>query len=76
MNIVYFSQLQNLIKGQPVNINQEMAGNNLYPNVVFHIINAFVQYKNKPVEFAKEIYKSKLLANDYSLHSLNCLLIC
>ena len=25
--------------------------------------------KNKPVEFAKEIYKSKLLANDYSLHS-------
>ena len=64
-----FSQLQNLIKGQPVNINQEMAGNNLYPNVVFHIINAFVQYKNKPVEFAKEIYKSKLLANDYSLHS-------
>ena len=58
-----FIQLQNLLKGQKVSIKQSMTGNDMFSGMIFHIISAFVQYKNKPNEFAQEIYKSKLLAH-------------
>ena len=57
-----FIQLQNLLKGQTVSIKQSMAGNDMFSGILFHIINAFVHFKNKPNEFAQEIYKAKLIS--------------
>ena len=57
-----FIQLQNMLKGQPVSIKESDVGEDLFSGMIFHIISAFVQYKDNPNEFAQEIYKSKLIA--------------
>lgn len=68
-----FPQLQNLVKGQPVQLTPAMKGQNIYTETIFYIINAFKSYKNNPVEFAKEIYKSKLIATETGLYKLELL---
>lgn len=57
-----FSQLQNLIKGQKVLLTPNLKGDNVFPNIIYHLINAFVSHKNDAVAFAQEVYKAKLLA--------------
>lgn len=57
-----FIQLQNLLKGQTVSVKNISSDRDLFSGIVSHIVNAFVQYKNKPNEFAQEIYKAKLIA--------------
>ena len=59
-----FVQLQALIKGQKVSVNPNMAGNNLFTNIVYHIINSFVNFKNAPESFAQAIYKVKLISKE------------
>ncbi len=64
-----FSQLQNLIKGQSVGLAPNMASpNNIYSATIYHIVNAFTKFKNNPNEFAKEIYKAKLIAKETGLY--------
>ena len=59
-----FVQLQNLIKGQPVKLTQNMSGNDMFSEILYHIINAFVSCKKNPNTFAQEIYKAKLIARE------------
>lgn len=59
-----FSNLQHLIKGESVSLSANLAGNNLFSNIIYHVLNAFVNYKNNPSAFAQEIYKSKLIAKE------------
>jgi len=59
-----FVQLQNLIKGESAKVNPKMSGNDMFSEILYHIINAFVNFKNKPEVFAQEIYKSKLTAHE------------
>lgn len=66
-----FSQLQNLIRGKNVSIKPEMIGqNDIFSSLVYHIILAFVEYKDKPQAFAKEMYKAKLTARAAMLYSI------
>lgn len=60
-----FIQLQNLMFGQPINLdkNQATTNNNICA-ILYYIINAFNNYKNDPEKFAQEIYKAKLIANE------------
>lgn len=62
-----FIQLQNLIKGKSVSLNAASAGKNEFSAILHHIINAFVSCKNSPDEFAREIYKAKLISRQTSL---------
>ena len=57
-----FMQLQNLIKGQTVSVQESMIGDDIFSGIIFHIVNAFVHFANNPNEFAQEIYKAKILA--------------
>lgn len=59
-----FVQLQNLIKGQSVNLDKSMDGEDVFSPILYHIINAFISFKNNPEKFAQEIYKSKLIAKN------------
>ena len=63
-----FVQLQNLIKGQNVSINKKITGDDLFSEIIYHIINAFISFKAKPEEFAKEIYKSKIIAQESMMY--------
>lgn len=63
-----FVQLQNLIKGQKAAVNPNMAGNDMFSAILYHIINAFVSFKGNPDMFAQEIYKAKLIAKSSLLH--------
>lgn len=63
-----FVQLQNLIKGKPVQINKNVASKNVFSALLYHIINAYVSYLNNPDNFAREIYKAKLIANETMMY--------
>ncbi len=63
-----FVQLQNLLKGEKVQINPNMAANNEFGAIFYHIINAFNAHKSSPENFAREIYKAKLIAKQTQLH--------
>jgi len=66
-----FTQLQNLIKGDKVSINPEMMGeDDIFSSLTYHIINAFTSSKDKPEEFAKIMYKAKLIARSAMLYSI------
>ena len=65
-----FVSLQNLIMGKPVNINELQSGEDMFSEIILHIINAFVRFKDKPNEFAQEIYKSKLFAKVTMIYPL------
>lgn len=66
-----FVQLQNLIKGKKVTISSEMAGEkDIFSSLVYHIINAFNVFKDNPENFAKEMYKAKLIARSAMLYSV------
>jgi hypothetical protein len=58
-----FVQLQNLMKGEAVSVKPNMKGDDIFSPIIFHIVNAFVMYKDNPNDFAQEIYKSKLMAH-------------
>lgn len=64
-----FIQLQNLLKGENVVLDSVVKGENVFSNILYNIINAFVTFKDNPEAFAKEIYKSKIIAKDSSLYS-------
>ncbi len=53
-------QLQELIAGREVFISGEMTSNDKFSKVIYHVINAFLNYKDKPEQFAEEIYLAKL----------------
>lgn len=63
-----FSQLQNLLKGQNVQLPSTPPEENVYTASIYHIIKAYTYFKDKPTEFAKEIYKTKLIAKDMGLY--------
>lgn len=66
-----FTQLQNLIRGETVNINPEMiSDDNIFSSLTYHIINAFISCKDKPEEFARTMYKAKLIARSAMLYSI------
>ena len=66
-----FVQLQKLIKGDKPVISPEMMGeNDLFSSLTFHIIQAFTTCKDNPVEFAKIMYKAKLIARSAMLYSI------
>lgn len=62
-----FIQLQNLLRGQSAPLNPNIAGNNEFSTIFYHIIKAFTSYKSSPDDFAKEIYKVKLIAKESEL---------
>lgn len=59
-----FVQLQNLIKGQKVTLTTNMGGNNLFSRILYHIMRAFVNFKDDPSAFAQEVYKAKLISKE------------
>ena len=59
-----FIELEKLIHGQDILMSDVIKGENIFSNLLYHIINAFDQYKDNPDAFAKEIYKTKILAKD------------
>ena len=62
-----FVQLQNLIQGKSVSLNAANSDRNEFSAIFYHIINAFVSCKNSPENFAREIYKAKLISRHTSL---------
>ncbi len=62
-----FIQLQNLLRGKNVSLNASTAQSNEFSAILYHIINAFVSCKTSPENFAKEIYKAKLIARHTEL---------
>ena len=66
-----FKQLQNLIMGEKVSINPEMmSDNDIFSSLTYHIIQAFLSCKDKPEDFAKTMYKAKLIARSAMLYSV------
>lgn len=66
-----FEQLQNLIKGREVKINPAMMGEkDLFSSLLYHIINSFDGFKDNPEDFAREMYKAKLIARSAMLYSV------
>lgn len=66
-----FEQLQNLIKGREVKINPAMMGEkDLFSSLLYHIINSFETFKDNPENFAREMYKAKLVARSAMLYSV------
>jgi hypothetical protein len=55
-------QLQNLIRGQKVQIDENTERKNLISDIIFHVIKAFTSYNENPQDFAREIYKVKISA--------------
>lgn len=68
-----FIQLQNLIRGEQVNISENLKGNNVFSNICYHIIRAFSICKDKPEDFAREVYKAKIIAKDAYIFNLELL---
>lgn len=64
-----FNQLQDLVYGKDVKVSENMAGQDPFSSILYHIINAFVSYKNNPEAFAQEVYKSKLIAKMSMMHT-------
>ncbi len=62
-----FIQLQNLIKGNPVQVPAS-GGNNIFTVIVWYFLRAFHNCKNNPTNFAKEVYKAKLMAKNAGLY--------
>ena len=79
LNIIYTSlsfipksydlilQLQELIAGREVIISQDMIGNDKFSAIVYHILNAFVNSKDTPEQFAEDVYQAKLAARKNNL---------
>lgn len=65
-----FIQLQNLLKGENVQLPPKPPEENVYTASIYHIIKAYAYFRNKPIEFAKEVYKTKLIAKDMGLYKL------
>lgn len=63
-----FVQLQKLLKGEGAKLTPAMNGNDVFSASLYHIINAFVSFKNNPDAFAQEIYKSKIIARETMMH--------
>lgn len=61
-----FIQLQNLLQGKPVQLPPN-GGNSIVTVVIWHFMRAFNNFKNNPSDFAKEVYKAKLMAKDAGL---------
>lgn len=57
-----FIELQNLIRGRQVNLPEDFEGKNLIADVIYHIIKAFALYHKEPINFAREIYKVKIMS--------------
>lgn len=62
-----FIQLQELIAGREVVLSEDMKGDDKFSNVVYNIINAFVNFKDNPEQFAEEVYHAKLNARNNNL---------
>ena len=66
-----FVSLQNLIHGKTVkNASFNIPDNDRFGNIIFNIINAFVNFSGDYNVFAENIYKAKLAAKEYKLHLL------
>lgn len=63
-----FVQLQNLLKGENVQLPPKPPEDNIYTISIYHIIKAYAYFRNNPTEFAKEVYKTKLIAKDMGLY--------
>lgn len=82
LNIVYSSikfiprsydlmiKVQELLAGKKITISEEMIGNDKFSNIIYHILNAFVNSKDIPNQFAEEIYQAKLSAGRNNLHQI------
>lgn len=62
-----FVQLQNLIRGQNTSLTLSMSGDDVFSPILYHLMNAFVSYKNNPESFAQEVYKAKLIAKQVEM---------
>lgn len=65
-----FIQLDEAIRGHEVSVSEDMIGEDDFSSIVFNIIKAFAQFNDNPVEFAKIIYKAKILAKKYDLKQI------
>ena len=59
-----FIELQNILKGHSVELKIFKSASDVFSGILFHMINAFHKHINNATDFAKEIYKSKLLAKE------------
>lgn len=59
-----FVQLQNLIKGEKVTVSTNMGGNNIFSAMLYHFMRAFINFKDDPIAFAQDVYKTKLIAKE------------
>lgn len=62
-----FIQVQELIAGREVFISTDMISEDKFSGVIYHIINAFINYKEDYQNFAEEIYLAKLQAHENNL---------
>lgn len=62
-----FAQLQELLLGHEVTVSEDMVSNDKFSAVIYHILNAFVSYKDNHELFATEIHHAKLCARNNSL---------
>ncbi len=62
-----FIQIQELIAGREVFISSDMIGEDKFSGVIYHVLNAFINFKNEPKNFAEEIYIAKLQAHNNNL---------
>lgn len=65
-----FKELQKLIRGESAHAPENLKGNNVFSNICYYIIRAFTVCKNEPQEFAREIYKVKIIAKDAQIFCL------
>jgi ATP/maltotriose-dependent transcriptional regulator MalT len=62
-----FIELQNLLSGKDVTLSENMSKDNPICAVLFYIILAFIQQNDSAEDFARKIYKAKLIARDTML---------
>ncbi|MBR1461542.1 hypothetical protein IJ596_07950, partial [bacterium] len=62
-----FIELEKLMHGEDILMSNVEKGNNLFSNLIYYIISAYTQFKDNPDSFAKEVYKTKILAKDTSM---------
>ena len=65
-----FKELQKLVRGETAHAPENLRGENVFSNICYHIIRAFTVCKNDTQEFAREVYKAKIIAKDAYLFSL------
>lgn len=58
-----FIQLQELIAMREVHVTEAMVGDDKFSQVVYNIINAFINHKDNAKAFAEEIYQAKLFTH-------------